>query len=414
MPPVILRVATTRKPSMLGDFAPDHPDFYLGDPDSAFRRLRAEDPVHWYEPGPFWCVTRHADVQQVSLSPRVFCSGQGTQIFEIPLVRQRMRAGVEGLARSIIQMDPPEHNRHRKHVIRAFTPRMVRSLEPRIREITVESLAQIPPGEPVDFVEAVSIPLSMLVIAEMLGVPGEDREDFRRWSDVMIEAGGGGVSEATVTTVAELFAYFGDTLRERRRQPRSDLLSALGAAEIDGEKLSEPQILMFCLTLLVAGNETTRNLISGGARALLEHPEQKRRLVDDPGLIPNAVEEMLRWVTPVRNFARRATRDTELGGRRIAEGDFAVLFYGSANRDEAVFGPEADRFDVGREDASRHIAFGFGEHLCMGASLARLETRVMFEELLARLPHFEPAGPVQPLRSTLINGVERMPVVFKA
>jgi cytochrome P450 len=370
--------------------------------------------VHWYEPGPFWCVTRHADVQRVSRSPRVFRSGHGTQIFQIPLVLEGAPAGVEGLAKSIIQMDPPEHNRHRKRVIRAFTPRMVRALEPRIREITVESLAQIPPGESVDFVEAVSTPLSMLVIAEMLGVPGEDREDFRRWSDVMIEAGGGGVSEATVTTVAELFAYFGDKLRERRRRPRGDLLSALGAAEIDGEKLSEAQILMFCLTLLVAGNETTRNLISGGARALLEHPEQKRRLIDDPGLIPNAVEEMLRWVTPVRNFARRATRDTELGGRRIAEGDFAVLFYGSANRDEAVFGPEADRFDVAREDAARHVAFGFGEHLCMGASLARLETRVMFEELLARLPHFEPAGPVEPLRSTVINGVERMPVVFKA
>ncbi|MFQ5514879.1 MAG: cytochrome P450 [Myxococcota bacterium] len=399
---------------MIGsDFAPDLPEFYLEDPDASFRRLRAEDPVHWYAPGGFWCITRHADVQYVSRTPRLFCSRHGTQIFEIQQVREGRRKGVEGAAPSIIQMDPPQHNRFRKLVIRAFTARTVSALEPRIREIARESLSAIEPGECLDFVEKVAIPLPMLVIAEMLGVPSEDREDFRRWSDAMIEAGGGGTEETTVRTVSEMFAYFQERIPERQREPRSDLLSALVHAEIDGERLSEPEILIFCLTLLVAGNETTRNLISGGARALMENPDEKRKLVEDPRRIPNAVEEMLRWVTPVRNFARRATHDTELGGAKIAEGDFVVLLYGSANRDEAVFGEDSHRFDVTRERAPRHLAFGFGEHLCMGASLARLETRVMFQELLARFPRLKLAGPVTPLRSILINGIERMPVVFE-
>ena len=403
------------------EFAPETASWYHADPDAAFRELRASAPIHWHEAGGFWCVTKHADVHEISRQPRDFCSSQGTQIFQIAMRHAGETRMIEGdaleesvLAPNIIMTDPPRHNRLRKLVIGAFTPRSAGTLEPRIREIARETLAAAPRGEPVNFVDALAVPLPMLVIAEMIGVPAEDREDFRRWSDDMVRAGAGIFDESSIRTFEELFAYLGERVAECREAPRDDVLSMLVASRIDGDALTDPEIVMFLVTLLVAGNETTRNLISGGARALLEHPEQKRRLIEDPRLIPNAVEEMLRWVTPVRNFARRATRDTELGGRRIAEGDFAVLFYGSANRDEAVFGPEADRFDVGREDAARHIAFGFGEHLCMGASLARLETRVMFEELLSRLPHFEPAGPVEPLRSTLINGVERLPVVFKA
>jgi cytochrome P450 len=396
------------------EFAPDRPEFYLGDPHAVFRRLRAEDPVPWYEPGGFWGVTKHADIQEVSRSPKLFSSSQGTQIFEIGFRRDgRGGATPAQAARSIIQMDPPEHNRYRKLVIQGFTPRWVRRLEPRIREIARESLAALPVGEPVDFVESVALPLPMLVIAELLGVPAEDRGDFRRWSDAMIEAGGGGIGPTTARTLAEVFAYFADRLKERRQAPCDDLVSTLLAAEIDGERLTEPEILMFCLTLLVAGNETTRTLVSMGAWALLEHPEQKRRLLADPGLIPNAVEEMLRWVTPVQTFVRRALGKTRLRDREIAEGDYLVLLYGSANRDEEVFGSDADTFDVGRSSARRHLAFGFGEHLCMGASLARLETCVLFEELLARRPRFELAGPVKRLASVLVNGLEAMPVVFQ-
>lgn len=392
--------------------APDRPEFYAGAADTAFARLREEDPVHWYEAGGFWCVTRHADVREVSSQPRRFCSGRGTQLFQIPLARQGLDISGGTGVQSIIQMDPPEHNRHRKLVIGEFTPRIVRGMEMRLREIARESIAAVPAGAPVDFVDAIAVPLPMLVIADMLGIPRQDRARFRVWSDAMIEAGGGGLSESSSAALADMFTYLSETLARRRSDPRDDLLSTLLHAEIDGERLSEAEILIFGLTLLVAGNETTRNLISGGTRALLDYPDQLEKLLRDPALLPNAIEEMLRYVTPVRSFARCATEDCELGGKSIAKDDFLVLFYGSANRDAEIFGPDADEFDIERASARHHVAFGHGEHLCLGATLARLEARVMFEELLPRLPGLRYDGPVEPLSSVLINGVERMPVVF--
>jgi cytochrome P450 len=405
----------------MSDFAPDSIDFWLGDPHAAFRRLRAEDPLHWYEAGRFWCATRHADVCEISRRPRTFSSAHGTQLFEIPLrqagglpkdIEQSTREVIQS-ARSIIQMDPPEHNRQRKLVMRAFTPRMVARLEPRVRALARESIARIRPGEPFDFVETIAVPLPMFVIAELLGVPSSDYEDFRRWSDVMIETGARGPSPESIATVAELFAYMLKQAAERRRAPREDVLTTLALAEVDGERLSDAELGIFCLTLLVAGNETTRNLIAGGMRLLLEHPEQWRRLCAEPALVPNAVEEMLRFVSPIQNFVRRVQHDTELAGKRLRAGDYVALFYGSANRDEAVFGPDADVFDVTRRSADRHVAFGFGEHLCLGASLARLEARVMFEELIAHGPGFALAGPAERMPSTLVNGVVRMPVCFE-
>jgi cytochrome P450 len=393
-------------------FAPDQVDFYLGDPHAAFRRLRREDPLHWYAPGPFWCATRHADVVEISRRPKTFSSAHGTQLFEVP----RRLAGElppAGFAASIIQMDPPEHNRHRKLAIGAFTPRMVAALEPRVRELARECVASIRDGEPFDFVDRIAVPLPMLVIAELLGVPSSDREDFRRWSDAMIEAGGSGPGPATFATIAELFAYVTAKAAERRRAPRADVLSTLALAEVEGVGLSDAELGIMCMTLLVAGNETTRNLLSGGMLALLEHPAQWQRLCSAPALLPNAVEEMLRYVTPVRNFVRRVQRDVELSGKKLRAGEYVALCYGSANRDEDVFGSDADALEIGRTNARRHVAFGFGEHLCLGASLARLETRVVFEELLARGPGFSLAGPVEPLPSTLIQGIVRMPVVFQ-
>jgi cytochrome P450 len=393
-------------------FAPDQVDFYLGDPHAAFRRLRAEDPLHWYADGRFWCATRHAEVLEISRRPRLFSSAHGTQLFEVPVRLSGSVIPFEN-APSIIRMDPPEHNRHRKLAISAFTPRMVATIEPRVRALARESVAAIRPGEPFDFVERVAVPLPMFVIAELLGVPSSDYADFRRWSDAMIEAGSGGPDAESMVAVTELFAYFVAKAAECRRKPREDVLSRLALAEVDGKGLSDPELGIFCLTLLVAGNETTRNLISGGMRALLEHPVQWQKLCADPGLVPNAVEEMLRFVTPVQNFVRRAQQDTELCGKQISAGEYVALLYGSANRDEAVFGADADVFDVTRADARKHVAFGFGEHLCLGASLARLEAQVMFEELIARGPGFSPAGPVKRMPSILMNGIDEMPVVFE-
>ncbi len=415
----------------LPDFAPEDPGWYQRDPHAAFARLRAEDPVHWHEDGGFWCITRHADLLHVSQRPKLFSSERGTQLFEVrsPVASPRPAAspivgGMSGAmdgpsaggdnASSIIRMDPPAHNRYRKLVIGGFTPGRVAAMEPWIRQIAVESLDAIEPDGPVDLVDRIAVPLPMIVIADLLGVPRDDMPRFRHWSDAMVELGGGQFSPEAVAVVPQILAYVSEVTRERRRAPKDDLISRLVDAEIDGERLTDLDIGKFCLTLLVAGNETTRNLIAGGAQALMERPAQRARLCADPAGISLAVEEMLRWVTPVRSFVRCATRDSELAGRTIREGEYVVLFYASANRDETVFGPDADRFDATRESARRHVAFGFGEHLCIGASLARLEARVLFEELLARWPAFEPAGEPEPLLSSLMQGYVHLPVRLAA
>jgi cytochrome P450 len=222
----------------------------------------------------------------------------------------------------------------------------------------------------------------MYVIAEMLGVPRSDLADFKRWSDAMIEAGGGAARHRRLDDRDA--RYFAACLGERRRAPKDDLVSTLARADIDGAALSDPEILMFCVTLLAAGNETTRNLISGGSLLLMRHPDERRRLLAEPRLLPNAVEEMLRWWTPVQSFIRRATSDTELRGRRIREGEAVLLLYASANRDEEVWGEDSDRFDVGRDHSRCATCLRLRRAPLPGAPLARLEARVMFEELLAR------------------------------
>jgi len=395
---------------MSGEFAPDRPEFFLGDPHAVFRRLRREDPLPWYPgTGGAWCLLKHADIVTVSRDPARFTSTRGVQIgFSDPDARP------VGVPPTILEMDPPEHNRYRKLVIKAFTPGATLALETMVRQIARECLEAVEPGEVVDLVDALAVPLPMYVIAEMLGVPRSDRADFKRWSDSMIEAGGGARSPATDASLIEMLGYFQRFLGERRRAPKDDLVSTLARAEIDGVNLSDPEILMFCVTLLAAGNETTRNLISGGSLLLMRNPDQQRRLLAEPDLLPNAVEEMLRWWTPVQSFIRTATRDTKLRERRISEGEVLLLLYASANRDEEVWGEDAERFEIERDHSRlRHLAFGFGEHLCLGAPLARLEARVLFEELLARFPGFELAGEPEMLPSRLMHGVERLPVVFR-
>ncbi len=395
-------------------FHPEDADWYRGDPHAAFRELRANDPVHWHEAGGFFCVTRHADIQYVSRHPRLFSSARGTQLFEaLPSRRGKLLGNASGgAAPAIIRMDPPAHNIHRKLVIGEFTTQRVARMEPWIREVARQSLDAIDPAGPIDLVDRIAVPLPMQVIAVLLGVPPEDADQFKRWSDAVVELGGGETVAANVRVMGELITYLGGVITERRREPRDDLVSHLLASEIDGRRLTDAEMGMFCVTLLVAGNETTRNLISGGALALAQHPDQRDALASDASLIPNAVEEMLRWVSPVRSFVRHVNEDTELRGQKIREGDYVALFYASANRDEEVFGDDAEAFDIRRADARRHIAFGFGEHLCLGAPLARLEARVMFEELLARWPRFEPTAPATPLHSSLMQGLQHLPVML--
>lgn len=371
----------------------DDPQFWAADAEPALARLRAESPVHWYEPGKFWALTRHADVLAVSKDPAAFCSSQGV------LLNDRDRAVMA--ADSILYIDPPTHSRYRKLVSRGFTARRVGALEERVRRLTVELLDVIDPRADVDLVESLAAPLPLLVIAELLGVPVGDRDQFRVWSDAVMEAASG-ITDENARLALELMQYFEVAMKERRSAPRDDLLTVLVEAEVDGERLTTGEQLGFCMTLLVAGNETTRSAISGGLLALAAHPEQRARLAGDATLLSGAVEEVLRWVTPIAAMARTATRDTVIGGETISAGDYVVMVYLSANRDEAEFGPTAASFDLARS-TNAHLTFGIGEHFCLGASLARLEMRVLLEELLPRFPSYEITDPGERIPSTLMR-----------
>ncbi|MBV8981481.1 MAG: cytochrome P450 [Acidimicrobiia bacterium] len=377
------------------------PEFWI-DPYPAFADFRVEAPVLWHDECGLWTIARHDDVMRISRDPSTFCSGRGV----LPSDRQRE---VDPAA-SILFLDPPDHHRHRKLVSPAFTPRRISALEDRVRQLAKELLDQVTPGGAVDFAPAVAEPLPMLVIADMLGVPASDREQFKVWSDAMIEAATE-PTEATYALAFELWQYFEKIIEQRRVDPADDLISVIAHAEVGDVPLTDAELNGFCMTLLVAGNETTRNLITGGVEALAQRPDQLQRLVDDRSLIPTAVEEMLRWVTPVMNFARTATQDVELRGERIAEGQMVFMLYGAANRDPEVFGPSADTFDVSR-NPNPHVAFGFGEHFCMGASLARLEARVLLDEFLQRYSKVELAGDPERLRSSLMRGLVHLPVTL--
>jgi cytochrome P450 len=379
---------------------PDHFD--------VLRRLRAEDPVHRYAPHR-WAVARYDDVRTVSRDPERFCSGRGV------LLHDPKRDGAD-LPGSILHMDPPRHAEWRKVGSRWFTPRAVARLEQRVRAVVGDVLDEVAPGEPIDVVDAMAAPIPVLVIAELLGLGDADRSDLRRWSDACIEGADddpeGGAAAATALAVGELLEFLDAHARARRDRPGDDLLSALASAEVEGRAMGADEVVLYCMSLLVAGNETTRHLLSGSVALLAEHPDQRAALVGEPATIPGAVEECLRMVTPIQTMVRTATCDLELGGQAVAAGDWVVLLYASANRDEAVFGPDAERFDVTRPPHPAHLAFGFGEHLCLGASLARLEARVFLEELLARFPAFAITGEPTWTRSTLVRGHVSLPAVM--
>ena len=380
------------------------PEFWAGDPYPAFAELRAHDPVHRYEgpAGSLWALARHADVQAVSKDPTTFCSGRGVLLTDLTSTALSTA--------SIIYKDPPEHAKHRKLVSPSLTVRRVAELEGRVRELAVDLLDAVDPSGVVDGVEALAIPLPILVIAELLGVPKEDRDTFRTWSDAMIDAASAPTA-SSMRMAGELFTYIDAIVKERHATPRDDLVSVLDHGRVDGEALSAEDINMFVLTLLVAGNETTRTLIANGLAVLADHPDQRAALVADPSGIPLAVEELLRWEAPIMSFCRTATRDTRIGDTAIAEGDPVLLLYQSANRDEAVFGATADRVDLTR-DPNPHLSFGYAEHYCMGAGLARLEARVLLEELLARWPEYALAGPLERLPNRLVRGVRHLPLAL--
>ncbi|HEX9717794.1 MAG TPA: cytochrome P450 [Actinomycetota bacterium] len=398
------------------------PDNYVeGIPFQWFDFLRHEHPVSWHEEPPpnhgFWAVTRFRDIEEILRATQTFSSARGITLEEQTPEEVEAR-------RSMIDMDPPRHTRLRKIVSRYFTRSAVAQYEGFVREQARLVLDRALRRSELDFVEEISRELPIRVLARIIGVPEENLPMCIELGDAMIAQADPEYSRAVIDkedtsayrllpfrspAAVELMAFGHELAAERRREPRDDLVTKLVQAEVDGERLSEREFDNFFCLLIVAGNETTRHAITHGILALMEHRDEWRRLREQPGLMPLASEEILRWASPTMHFRRTAACDVEFGGKRFREGDKVVVWFVSGNRDEEVF-PEPYRFDAGR-DPNPHMAFGSGgPHVCLGAHLARLEVRVMFEELLPRLADIELVGPVVRLRSNFINGVKHMPV----
>jgi cytochrome P450 len=417
----------------------DRLDFYAGDYHRTFAELRVTDPVHWQSEIGMWVVTRHAHIKEVTADPATYSNNYGVTVGAQAIARELLRAeptaDAAGLAwrtaelrqqvgrrssaeadiDNLQSLDPPAHARIRRIFAYSFTPRTLRSLEDRVRELTRQVLAEIGTGDRGDFVDLLAAPVPIYVIAELLGVAKEDRDDFRRWSDVVIsnvEPKDEQARRRDTEQLKEMFEYFHEQVVLRRSCPQDDLLTLMVQADVDGRPLSDPVVETLAKLIMSAGNETTRSAISATALALAEHPDQRQRLVDDPALVGGAVDEFLRWVTPVRAFCRTAVRDTTLGGKRISRGDYLALSFVSANRDEAAW-DMPDVFDVTRKVAPGHLTFGHGPHICLGQTLARLELKVVFEELLARFPRYALAGDVAGTPSTMVDAISAMPVEFQ-
>ena len=400
-------------------------------PYPAYRELRDRAPVHYAPESGCWCVSRYEDVLQVLNHPELFSSramftvlmngghdgppplSWGVVSFLVRFaLRTRMNPIGFARARNLIASDPPVHGPLRGLVSRGFTPRRIREREPRIRALAGECVAKLAAGQPFDVVSDLAIPLPVTIIAEMLGVESERLADFKRWSDAII-AGATGSHRGfpphpeTQQAFLELDSYMARVVRRRRREPADDLVSAILAEEPGGQRLTSMEVILFVTLLLVAGNETTTNLIGNAVGALLDHPGELARVARDPALVEGLIEETLRFDAPVQLVFRTALSDVELRGVRIPQGATLAVMIGSANRDERRF-PQPDVFDVAR-DTRGHLGFGFGPHFCLGASLARLEAQTALEALLPHLPHVERASAERRLLdSFLVRGPSRL------
>ena len=378
--------------------------FLAGDPFPTLARLRAEAPVARHDATGAWVLSRHADVVAAARDPETFCSGKGILLMEI--------GASYDSPPTMMHTDPPAHTRYRRLVQPAFAPSVMRALDVAITERARRAVAALPAGEPVDVVAELAVPFPLRVISDLLGIPEDDWPRFYEWSEAAIPGATDWPPERTAELMGEMVTYLLATAAARRADPQDDVISLLATVEVDGDRLDDTELAMFLVQLLVAGNETTRNALSGGLVAFAERADQWARLRDEPALVDSAVEEVLRWTTPVVYFMRTTTREVTIGGVTLGADTPVVLHYLAANRDEAEFGPTADRFDIARAP-NHHVAFGTGPHFCLGAALARIELRAMLAALADRFSAIEPAGPVERSMSLVIAGVRRAPLLLQ-
>jgi cholest-4-en-3-one 26-monooxygenase len=386
-----------------------------GYPHAEWTWLRRHAPVFWYERAnvdPFWAITKHADIIEIGKQPAIFLNAPRLAVFTNDLPPPP-----EGAARHLLNMDPPDHPRYRRVTSSWFTPRAIGKMDAKVERVTREVLDDAAEKTAGDFVRDVSARITIAVIAEMLGVPRRDWELLFRWTNEIIapqdpEFQHGATPEETLQQARiELFTYFNDLVNERRARPTNDIVSVVANGEVNGAPLPPVELLSYYFLLVVAGNETTRNAMTGGMLAFLNNPAEWRKLRQDAALLDHAVEEIVRWTTPVIQFARTATRDYTLRGQTVRAGQSVCLFYASGNRDEEVF-DEPFAFRIDRQP-NPHVAFGMGEHVCLGAHLARLELRQAFAQLRERLESCELAGPVERVRSSFVGGIKRAPMRWR-
>jgi cytochrome P450 len=402
---------------LIGRFNPFLPEF-RENPYPTYHRLRSQTPMYRSRLVGGWILSRHRDITAVLQDPRFSVERQRSKMFQrIQPFRGMQPAFVEAITRNLLMLDAPDHTRLRRLVSRAFTPRMVAGLRPRIDALVDELLDAVAAQPVVDFVAEVAYPLPVIVICELLGVPPADREQLKHWSDQLATLldplqGEGGVGRLE-RTYDEVATYFRRIFAERRAVPRDDLISGLVAVEDAGDTLSEAELLSLTVLLLAAGHETTTNLLGNAVAALLRFPGERRRLTDDPGLIGSAVEEFLRYDSPVQLTDRVALEDLELCGRRVQAGQMVGLLLAAANRDPEVF-PDPDRLDLGRAD-NPHLAFSHGAHFCLGAALARIEAQVTIAAWLRRYPDFTAApGALEHRRSIVLRGLTALPLQLRS
>ena len=388
-----------------------------GVPHDQFTKIRGQDPVYFHREDPgggngFWAVTKPEHVCFISRNPQIFSSSKGGTTMEEYEPEDLSQFNI-----LMLNMDPPQHAKYRKLVSKGFTPRIIRSLKAGIEQDVDEIINAVIEKGSCDFVRDIAAELPLIVIARLLGVPKEERGKLFDWSNRLIGFDDPefqtSIEDARMASM-EIWMYANDLAEKKLAAPDSgdeaDIVRTLMNAEVDGEKLTEMEFDAFFLLLSVAGNETTRNAISGGMVTFFEHPDQWQRLVDNPDLVDSAVEEILRWVTPVMYFRRTATQDVQVGDKLIREGEKVLMYYTAANRDEERF-EDSQKFDIGRAE-NDHVTFGHGEHFCLGASLARLEMTLLFKELIKRMPDIQLDGDIRRLRSNFINGYKEIPVKF--